>query len=339
MNAAQYATADSIVAQLRPRRDRLAALDRLNLDNIEALLRNDVPEIVRLSQEVDRRTGDPNFAYLRGFYALAQLRPKLTLAIGQRFDSARLSDFAGFVLRDQATAYHLLGEYASELATLDRGIMLRPSSATAFSGQKLRAFAAQHDSTRARALADSLLQRAAGGSATALSYVRAAAAEFDAHGDTATAVRLLQRALSWAREYATATPSIEWERTVGNTFLAAGQLDSAAAHYLRAQPDPSIPNALARVGHLAIIAALRGDTLRARAVSDSLGANTPRWDQGRTVFWQAAVAAYLGKRDEAVRLLKSQNPYQLSMVSWHSNFELRPLRGYPPFDALITPER
>ncbi|MEP6781184.1 MAG: hypothetical protein ABJC26_14910, partial [Gemmatimonadaceae bacterium] len=257
MNAAQFAAADSIVARLRPKRDRLASVDRLQLDNIDAQLRNDMPEGERLSQELFKRTGIPLYAYLSGYSALTQLKPRPMLAAEQAFDSAALAGgMAGFVLRDEASAYHVLGDHANELATLDRGIRLQPGATNSFSGQKLRAFAAQHDAPAALALADSMLQLYPQGSAAALGHLVTAAAEFDAHGDAATAVRLRKRATLWASENSTNAPSISWERSVAYLWLTSGQLDSATAHLKRALPDSSHFTELSTIGRLTIIAAL-----------------------------------------------------------------------------------
>ena len=127
-------------------------------------------------------------------------------------------------------------------------------------------------------------------------------------------------------------------RMVGALWLFTGALDSAAAHFTRALPDTSV-NAIATVGYLAMIAARQNNAARARAVSDSLAAHVRKWDHGRTPYWRAAILAELGDREQAMRLLTTTPKLGQAMMNWHSDLALRPLRGYPPFDALITPQK
>ena len=132
--------------------------------------------------------------------------------------------------------------------------------------------------------------------------------------------------------------SLPWEQLVGQLWFFAGALDSAEAHFTRALPDTSF-NAIRTVSSLAIIAARRNNGARARAVSDSLAAHLPKRDRGQTPYWRAAILAELGDREQAMRLLRTAPKLGRPMQSWHSDPELRALRGYPPFDALITPQK
>jgi hypothetical protein len=93
------------------------------------------------------------------------------------------------------------------------------------------------------------------------------------------------------------------------------------------------------VAYLAIIAARTNNVARAREVSDSLAANLPKWDRGRTPYWRAAILAESGERAEAVRLLTVAGAKGLRMANWHSDLALRSQRGYPPFEALISPKK
>ena len=132
--------------------------------------------------------------------------------------------------------------------------------------------------------------------------------------------------------------SLPWEQLVGQLWFFAGALDSAAAHFTRALPDTSV-NAIYTVGYLAMIAARQNNGARARAVSDSLAAHVREWDRGRTPYWRATILAELGEREQAMRLLTTTPKLGQWMMNWHSDLALRALRGYPPFDALITPQK
>ncbi len=331
--------ADRVRAQLRRQRDRLASADRLAVDMQEADDIGDFPEALRLAQEHYRRTGDPLSSHLVGRWGMFLLNPRLALNALRVTDSVYVTAAFASQLDYEAWAYHQLGDSRQELAVLDRGIVRMPRSATYFTGRKFRPYAAGRDLAAARALADTVLtQQSDRGTTDGLRWVGSGAAEFEAHGDSAGGQQLNRLALDWARSNAPRTGSPAWERTVGALWLFAGALDSAEAHFTRALPDTS-RNAIGTVSSLAIIAARRNHGARARAVSDSLAAHAPERerDYGQTPYWRAAILAELGDREQAMRLLRTA-PFR-RMQLWHSDPPLRALRGYPPFDALITPQR
>lgn len=74
-------------------------------------------------------------------------------------------------------------------------------------------------------------------------------------------------------------------------------------------------------------------------MADSLGRRTRKWDLGLSSLWRAAILADLGRRDEALQFLGEARRHGQSMINWHVHTALRPLRGYPPFEAMIKPEK
>ena len=338
-NSSMYDAAEHLIGGLNFRRPQLSSVDRQTLDYMEAHLRGDAPEILRQARALYRRTGDPAAAYIAGYWALAVLEPKAAI------DALALSDSfmiqTGWVgqIRDEALAYHQLGDYHKELATLDRGIARLPLFASTYTSLKLRAFAGLRDLPAASALADTLLAKKSDRGTTAgLANVAIGAWEFDAHGDSTGGQQLNRMAINWARTNAPGSLDVAWERTVARLWWFAGALDSAATHFSRALPDTSI-NGIGTVSYLAMIAARTHDAARARFVSDSLAANVPKWDRGRTPYWRAAILAELGDRDQAMRLLSLAPRQGQFMWYWHREPPLRALRGYPPFQELIKPSR
>ena len=244
-----------------------------------------------------------------------------------------------FQARDEAVAQHLAGNYKAELAALDTGTARVPAGAPAYRNTRLRAYAGLKNATAALALADTLLRQQNDPAATGpLNAVFNGAAEFEAHGDSATGARLARMVTDWALAHVPAKPPIAWHRVVARAFLFSGQLDSALGHLQRALPDTSL-NGIVVAGDIARIAAIRHDTVRARAISDSLGANIRKWDRGTTPYHQAAIAAELGERDRAIQLLTPTVRVGQDMQTWHRDSYLRALHGYPPFEALIKPQK
>jgi TolB-like protein/tetratricopeptide (TPR) repeat protein len=334
-NAGLHDEAERVIERLRAHRDRLSSLDRLKADFVEQNnLGTDAAEILRLAQELLRRTSDPYYAYIAGYWALGELKPGLALVALAQSDSFMVQNGWVGQIRDEALAHHLLEDFHQELATLDRGIARLPQFAAYYAGAKLRAFAGLRDLASARALADTLLsQRSNPGTAVALDVVFNAASEFDAHGDSAGGQQLNRMALDWARENAPRAQSLAWERVVGRLWLFAGALDSAEAHFARALSDSSA-SGIATVASLAMISARQRDVARARAVSDSLAANVPKWDLGRTAYRRATILAELGDLEQAMRLLTLATQSGQVRRTWHMDPSLRALRGYPPFAAL-----
>jgi hypothetical protein len=64
--------------------------------------------------------------------------------------------------------------------------------------------------------------------------------------------------------------------------------------------------------------------------------------RGAEIVARARIAAGLGRREQAVALLKEASARGMLPLgpshTFHADPLLAPLRGYPPFDALLIPE-
>ena len=70
---------------------------------------------------------------------------------------------------------------------------------------------------------------------------------------------------------------------------------------------------------LGIIAARQCQRERATAIADSIGALNRKWSFGAEAWWRAAILVTLGRKDEAVTLLKQATTKGSGMDGWHSN--------------------
>jgi len=60
---------------------------------------------------------------------------------------------------------------------------------------------------------------------------------------------------------------------------------------------------------------------------------------GYPLVEEAMIAAWLGRKDEAMRLLTAANRAGAEFSSlWHSNPGLEPLWNYPPFKEFLRPK-
>ena len=169
------------------------------------------------------------------------------------------------------------------------------------------------------------------------------AEEFAAHGHATTAraiaesmlVRLERSADSdWVREQ-----NIAWaDRLLGRTAREREALE----RMVRSDAD-TLPK-LEALGRIAVLSA---DTVKAASIDSILAAesNRPLMNprlRGAEILARARIAAGLGRREQAVALLKEASARGMldlgSSHTFHADPLLAPLRGYPPFDALLIPE-
>jgi len=335
MNAGEIDSAEVVVARLDALRDKLSALDRLILDYGHAMIGADWEAQLAAAQKYVARTSDPSYLYGVGRAANGLLRPGVAIPALEASDSVGWAGHWQPSMTMLATAYHQAGDYRKQLTYLDLARTRYPNS-VGFVSVRLGAFAGLGDSRAALALADTLLRAMTDPTAlTGPGALNTGAWEFAAHGDTATANRLTQLVLRWTRDHAPSIQSKAWHRLVGRTWLDAGNADSAGAHLKLAFPDTTVGT----VSYLAIVAARTKDVTRARAIADSLGTLQRKWDFGLTPYWRAGILAELGDREQAMRLLQEARQKGQSMSAWHTQPALASLHGYPPFEAMIKPQK
>ena len=104
---------------------------------------------------------------------------------------------------------------------------------------------------------------------------------------------------------------------------------------------------LAKLAAAARIAVLLADTAAAERIDGILAgeSNVPLrspWVRGAQILARAHIAAGLGRRERAVALLQEARERGMlelgSSHAFHEDLLLAPLRGYPPFDALLIPD-
>jgi hypothetical protein len=127
------------------------------------------------------------------------------------------------------------------------------------------------------------------------------------------------------------------QRTAANIFFASRQFDSAQTRYAALAARDTF-DIMAR-GRMGSSAALRGDTAAARRISDELSRITRPYTFGEPSYWRAAIAASLGEKETAVRLLtEALARGDRKMPEIHRVEEFQSLRGFEPFEALLRPK-
>jgi TolB-like protein len=151
-----------------------------------------------------------------------------------------------------------------------------------------------------------------------------------------------------AAAYAPPGPTDTMPEALVAVLYLAGRFDAVTPQLERlARRDTSDVLLTGRRGALA---ARRNDTALVRAMDGRLAALDSRNRNGAHTLWRARIAALSGKRDDAVRLLAQALDQGATLqllwyvpdqgealgVRWDPDFA--PLRGYPPFEALLRPK-
>jgi tetratricopeptide (TPR) repeat protein len=160
--------------------------------------------------------------------------------------------------------------------------------------------------------------------------------ELNAHGHTGLGTALVRRALQW---FEARQPD---ERTFYVTFrhaITLYELGDYATSLAMTDSLPGIAEILAK-GLRARVAAAAGDSALAQRLDRDLEAMGIH-RLGANTLERAFLAARLGDRERTVALLQEAfSQGQGFSIRWRLHWltDTRPLRGYQPFDRLITPD-
>jgi DNA-binding SARP family transcriptional activator len=336
---------DSVGHVLEPRRERLSLWNRLTIGQLSAFCRGNMSEARRLMEE--RRA-----AYPKSHSARAQSEralqhsnhPRAAREVLDQMDPERdlgwwespKKVWPRYWWRMAAT-WHMVGGYRTELDITDRW---RDSADAEWQIVRGRALAALG---REGAAMD-LLRSTAQGSVDSVAFPQLTIAEeLAAHGHATTARAIAESILvrlelsadsDWVREQ-----NIAWaDRLLGRR----AREQEALERMVRSDAD-TLPK-LEALGRIAVLSA---DTAKAASIDSILAAESNRplmipTLRGAEIVARARIAAGLGRREEAVALLKEASARGMLELgpshTFHADPLLAPLRGYPPFDALLIPD-
>lgn len=330
---------DSLALALAPRRDRLAAWDRAMLDHHLARIRGDLRAEYDALGELVRLSPTGQSQVLLAQQALWLNRPAEATSIlagvkpaGVRGIPERM--WWGLGLE----AAHMRGDFAEELERVGRWREARPDLPGYAELAELRALAGLGRAEEALRYVDEepRFRRWSWQSADRL---RTVALELRVHGHAEAASRVLSRVFELYEE---APDSVRRDpqarRQLGRALFTAGRWTESRAVFEQLLAEGHEPH-VAR-GDLAVAAAALGDRALAEAVDRfyaQMVAENPA-DNGWATQWRARIAAVLGDRDRAVRLIA-----QAHAEGWphwsrdHLVEEYDSLRGYEPFEEIMTP--
>jgi tetratricopeptide (TPR) repeat protein len=163
------------------------------------------------------------------------------------------------------------------------------------------------------------------------------ACELRWHGHREAGIKMANRAIEWLR----ARPADEIAQSRARFAMAyslwvAERWDEARpllAVLLRENPEDED-----LAGALGVVAARSGNRDEVLRLDDELARPGKTGRPGRASYQRAAIAAHLGDKERAVRLLREATAEGLQVEGIHGDFEMLPLVGYPPFEVLMRPK-
>jgi len=322
---------------------RLSRLEQIQIDRQMARCRGDLPAAYKLAHTlVDARPRSEVWQEQLARDALNFDRPREAIEILERIHPERGA------LRGRASyynwltnAHHLLGEHERELQVARRGRARFPGNLAAWRTE-LVALSALGRGREVNARLDEIDALSSDPIRRKATVMREVSLDLAAHGDRDAASQALARTLAWHASQPDTEQATEYNRFErAQTYNAAGHADSARA--ITEALAGAHPQNEQYAGLLGVLAAQRSDRAAASSIAERLVGLERPYQRGQSTYWRACIAAKLGRRDEAVELLRRAlaEGYvfnSLFFFSAHVEPSFATLRGYAPFEALLRPK-
>jgi tetratricopeptide (TPR) repeat protein len=343
--------ADSLAKILEADKENLPPYDRHRVDLLQARLRGDNAEAYRAVRRAAELLDGGSAHYMSAQMALELNRPREALEILQTFDMTRewAQGWANY-WNVVTAAHHLLGNHDRELELAGQGYQLNPDRMLMLAWE-VRALAGLGRWEEIKPLLARTGSIRGPDRMTAGTVMLIGAQELQRHGYYDEAMACLNEALNWIASRALEDPGSAGLQAFRaqvlyqkGTLEQRGGSEGATATLRQAQLEfaalaRDAPENLSSLGHRGVIHARLGKAAEARELSDSLRALERPYLWGQNTYWRARIAALLGERDEAVRLLWQSVGEGVSFgMSMHADPDLEPLLDFPPFQEFIRPK-
>lgn len=325
----ECSTTDSIGAVLDRRRDRVTAWNRITIDLLRARCRDDRAKEVHLFRQ--RYEAYPRSLLAKGTYAaLLHHSNQPRAARGILLTFVPLKGHEAWYWGVTADCWHVLDAYRTELEITERWRDSTSADWQVLRGRALAALGREGEVMR-------LLRNTPGASEHL-----AIATELAAHGHAQRAMTVAESTLA-RLEIGAASESGLQNIAWANRLLGRAKPEQDALDRIL----ESGADTLTKLEAEARLAVLLADTARAGRIDgmlaeQSAGPLMRPWVRGRQILTRAHIAAGFGRREQAVALLREAAArgtlFGGASLVFHHDPLLAPLRGYPPFDALLEPD-
>jgi eukaryotic-like serine/threonine-protein kinase len=335
---------ESQLERVHARAEHLTPYERVDLERLMAGARLDIHAELAAARRLTAmapRTPEARMSHAGAALRAGYFREALSAIRALERQPGRMLTLEAFY-HMAGEVHHAVGDYAGELriARLAPQRLGESSSLNCLSG--VQALAALG---RAAAL-DSAAVACAGlrdtGHPLALRPFIMAAREARAHGHPELAEWIARRGIAWFEtglHHSGGSAGVPPSGPLANIYAEAGDTYREYEIIQALWPSSELATAAAETRcRFAIAAARSGDATTAERLAAEMGARRPASEEGGVgdqLLCRARLAATLGQREEAVRLLSLAVPYSAPAYLLHRAGDLQTLIGYPPFDALI----
>lgn len=320
------------------RRDRLTPLDAYAVDHFNAVVKSDMPAALRAAEAASDLAPRSEWSWNAGQMLYPMNRPRETLKYFSRLDpdNGWMNNGWEYYWYLAAQTRHMLGDLKGTHEWLSRARKKFPQSVeiAAAYGRSL-AFNGQSDSVAN--IVREILQSSADAK---VFYVYSMLEDFRRHGLNREASLVYQQLVPWYQARGRGATEDD-RRDFGSVLFSLSMDDSATIQFRKLLSDfPKSGWRTRYTGHLAVLAAKRGDSITANQLINSVPPKTQQWP-GENSYWRARVEAQIGHKPEAVSLLRrafdeGYPQISLSHATW---YDFPTLQGYPPFEALVASDR
>ncbi|MEX1310330.1 MAG: protein kinase, partial [Candidatus Sulfomarinibacteraceae bacterium] len=237
-----------------------------------------------------------------------------------------------------AEAFHLLGRYEEELALVEN-VLLESSNSDMERQAQARALVALGRLDEVEQLVGDMLKSYQTEGESGLFMVEVSI-YLRAHDHLDEARAMADRAAKWFSRALEADESPNLQSGYLNSLLQGDRFDDLAAAAGEIH-DPENWNSLQRLVYLGIAAASAGDRSTAAEAADRLLelGELPENPRHSATYYRSGIAAHLGDREEALRLLRRSisegMPYG---IHFHMDRAIEPLRDDPEFQEIVRPK-
>lgn len=344
-NLRRYREADSVFRRVAVRRDQLAPYDQANLDYFHGGYVMGDWELSYRGAEAMATLG-PQAAHAQwavGHTARFTNRPRqaITALSSISLESGWAREWAPRILCEIARNHHMLGRHDRELEHTRRALSFQPDDGWVRTNEVIALAAGRRYADLARRVEAAMMLPEAPASWETYSggdLLMQVARELAAHGAPADTVRrYADAAVTWHAAI-TLAGTTDTMHLLGHARAAATAGRHAEARELYGRLAATSPASPEFVAGLAVSAARLGDTATAESGLRRLQEMNAPYQFGYPARWGANVAAVLGRKEEAVRLLaESLRKGHTWQFRWHADPDLASLREYQPFRDLLRP--
>ena len=347
-NGGRQAEAAEVLDRVEERRPVLTEFERLWLDYFLAWQENRQRDGLALLRRIeDIVPDDPVVQHLIGTNAFQLNRPREVVAAtsamieGRGFETFVHNPLAvGGFLRC-AISHHILGNHEEELRIARTGLEFFPTHHDLLVAEA-RALIVLGDEMGFEEVVAEVLSTPTG--LTPANLLIEAAATARAHGRPDRARDLARRALTVLDDRADPNEAFVEGWLRAQALVLADELDRAQAvlETVRSMKDGGTAfQSLGVDGWLGAVAARRGDLETAHAIDSTLAGLDGQQRRGWPAHYRAAIAAWLGHRDQAMELLsQSRAEGWGSFYYFHDIHRVlfEPLEGMDDYETLLHPE-